>query len=899
MRTATAFLVTVLTLLQISSVAFAAPTVCNSTFFDCQSGSPRCIPLEWICDNVRDCANGFDEAKCKFKHDCTGNTMACRDGECISAAFKCDGTVDCMDGSDEVACGSYPPPPNNNMHFSFGNGFISACSHPKYQCRGNGPCIAASAVCDGDRDCPYGDDEVQCEHLEHDDEDDQPIQCSSNSMTCADGSACVPLAWLCDGAKDCDDGSDETDCDASEELGAQENVKLCSKDEFRCSGNEGQCISFNRTCDSKRDCPAGDDEGEHCDECRSLNCEYKCHIFSAGVKCHCGPGTELADDGYSCIDIDECLEEGKHCQHYCENSHNKFHCKCAAGYSLGRDGFTCKLDSTHDGRIFIALGNEIRRMPIFDPLDSTDGYSVHQDIGSHGLVKSIDYVVSTGQMYAAIMRSPQEGELAVSVNGHLKVIRENVIGIGQVVVDWSTKNVYFTQKYPAPNPGITICTANGFYCKQIIRGVDADSDDASKRQSYMGLAIYPQRGLLFWIDSYGGHFKICVCNLDGSESRTLVDNKLDYPMGLTVDSIRGELYFGDVEKGLIEKINIATLERHIVLSNGVLHPYDMLVFNGDIYWSEWGTQALKKVQLSHHHSTATIVHSYHKFPYGIAVNHSMAQPSILHDPCKKINCNWMCTNIFDHNNQPAARCVCPNGYKSEDNDCIPEIGMRHKYTENESYTGFAVMKELCDQNKACFNGGVCEEVAVDGITSNRIICTCADEFDGAHCEHLMEASALTDEEGQSVWMSVVFFFLFLAFSVTLVIFLYHNKERIQAVGKMGASRLNQMNIAPKVSPIVENIRSHIPSLARTPKTPGQTSTTCVRVEFDNPMFNDCAIPATGESSIGNRNQNENEEVRSNPNTQSSYSNPHYVEPPVTTAGPFSGYEVSYSNKFVY
>ncbi|RCN42592.1 Low-density lipoprotein receptor domain class A [Ancylostoma caninum] len=81
----------------------------NSTQFDCQTtGDPhRCIPLEWLCDGLKDCKNGLDESHCSYLHSCPEGNFICRSGDCVSGKFKCDGEIDCPGGEDEKGC-DYP-----------------------------------------------------------------------------------------------------------------------------------------------------------------------------------------------------------------------------------------------------------------------------------------------------------------------------------------------------------------------------------------------------------------------------------------------------------------------------------------------------------------------------------------------------------------------------------------------------------------------------------------------------------------------------------------------------------------------------------------------------------------------------------------------------------------------
>ncbi|PIO74269.1 EGF-like domain protein [Teladorsagia circumcincta] len=106
----------------------------------------------------------------------------------------------------------------------------------------------------------------------------------------------------------------------------------------------------------------------------------------------------------------------------------RYRCTCAPGYRLGADGHSCRVDRDSEGTLFIALGHEVRTMPLFESRTSHEGYETAQSLGSHGVVRSIDFVWNRQLIYLAISNSDHKGEVAVSVGGLLRVIRENIVG---------------------------------------------------------------------------------------------------------------------------------------------------------------------------------------------------------------------------------------------------------------------------------------------------------------------------------------------------------------------------------------------------------------------------------------------------------------------------------------
>nr|XP_029713109.1 uncharacterized protein LOC109413094 isoform X2 [Aedes albopictus] len=73
---------------------------CFANEFQCADSS--CIPLQWKCDNIKDCQNGEDESDCKF---CERDEYRCLSNDkCIPDKWRCDQYEDCPDASDELDC---------------------------------------------------------------------------------------------------------------------------------------------------------------------------------------------------------------------------------------------------------------------------------------------------------------------------------------------------------------------------------------------------------------------------------------------------------------------------------------------------------------------------------------------------------------------------------------------------------------------------------------------------------------------------------------------------------------------------------------------------------------------------------------------------------------------------
>ncbi|EGT53913.1 hypothetical protein CAEBREN_19512 [Caenorhabditis brenneri] len=611
--------------------------------------------------------------------------------------FKCDGRNDCYDDTEENYCEYNFRRLNVPAPFNFGD--------PKFYNDGgfdkNG-CLPGFGICS--------------------------LQ-----------NTCIPSQLFCDGKPDCFlHSDDERNCTGGESA----TLNPC-KDKFVCSKNstwdDQVCIQMEELCNGKKDCPLGDDESEKCFECSAKHCEHLCQNTPTGAKCVCKKGYRLASDGFSCVDLDECTLPERACHHFCENQVGSFVCSCAKGYRLKADKKSCESTKSSKGTFLLGVMNGIEGRPL--DFSDTNFTSVYK---TDGLFSTFDYLRRDQKIFMTMHPFiGKGGRLVVKEDGKpIKTLRENISHSYNLAVDWIGGNLFFTEIVRELNHDnsaigrISVCTMDGKFCRRLIEGKELFAISA--------FAIHPMRGLIFYTDHDNTTTRIMMTNMDASQvseatiiesnrnfqKQVLVETNSRMIRPLVIDYLKHDLYFGDHAQHNIQRVNIDTKKITVMDYKTYMHPSDAMTFhNGYLYRTEMHNflQVMEVAREGSHVHTLSSNHQFMGMPLHMTVNDSLHQPEPSHNPCKELDCPWICVIVPDF----TAKCLCPDGYTSSmlGTTCIPpstETGERN----NLPHIGLELMSEYCKTGVGCLNGGSCREVS----NKTRIVCDCVDPYDGLYCE---------------------------------------------------------------------------------------------------------------------------------------------------------------------
>ncbi len=182
---------------------------------------------------------------------------------------------------------------------------------------------------------------------------------------------------------------------------------------------------------------------------------------------------------------------------------------------------------------------------------------------------------------------------------------------------------------------------------------------------------------MFWTD-WGNRPKIERASMDGSNRKVLHRDHLNWPNALTIDHPTQTLYWADAKLHVIESCDINGFNRRPVLTEGVLHPFGMTVFENRLYWSDWNSLAILSVtkgigqnrstiedEISAHEDqltqNATDVLTDLFFPTDLHVVHPSLQMP-METPCGRGSanggCEYMCLLSAE---EEGYSCACPTG----------------------------------------------------------------------------------------------------------------------------------------------------------------------------------------------------------------------------------------------
>ncbi|KAK9511107.1 hypothetical protein O3M35_005737 [Rhynocoris fuscipes] len=498
-----------------------------------------------------------------------------------------------------------------------------------------------SLYCDGTSDCADGSDEPA---------DCPKSTCGSTLFQCALTRKCIPSSWMCDRENDCGTTADGVQ-DLSDEIDKKcKTEKTCLPNEVSCGDEEDTCIHLSKFCNKKIDCPNMYDEGDHCTKPCLLDCNDRCVKTPTGDMCFCDPGYKPVNKT-ECRDYDEC-ELDSSCDQLCANTVGSFKCSCTSGYTKISDT-GCKavnVPPEEEATLFFTSTSGIVRTTL-------DGTKELVSIKNNDQAQSLA-IDHRGEKICMITRSNGTGSVvclhATLTPMETPQIQPNIFPLSKhthLALDWVSGNWYFLDE---SREMIFLCTNSMKYCTILI------DTNLSKPRAF---ALDPTKGFMFFTE-WGNNAipRLDRALMDGTERVPLVDHKIVYPLGVTLDFPKQHVYWVDSYMDCVERVDYNGNNRKTIHKGFLVKSlYDITVFENTLYLTSARHQSI--YSLNKFNTSEFKVIASDLRPYSIHVYHRQRQPDVAH-PCKVANgqCQHICIPAWK-NNVSYANCHCQMGYK--------------------------------------------------------------------------------------------------------------------------------------------------------------------------------------------------------------------------------------------
>lgn len=229
------------------------------------------------------------------------------------------------------------------------------------------------------------------------------------------------------------------------------------------------------------------------------------------------------------------------------------------------------------------------------------------------------------------------------------VVQSGLLTAEGLAVDWIGMNFYWVD---SNLDQIEVAQINGNCRRTLISG-----DMSSPR----AIAVDPREGLLFWTDWDKYYPRIERCSMAGEERQIIVrvDRMLGaWPNGLTLDYTMTRVYWTDARSDSIHTTDYNGNDHHLIIRNqeNLSHPFSISVFENNVYWTDWRTNAVIRAN-KWNGSDITVIDQTSSQPFGIQVLHSSRQPRDGPSPCGDNNggCSHLCLI-----NLKSYKCECPH-----------------------------------------------------------------------------------------------------------------------------------------------------------------------------------------------------------------------------------------------
>ncbi|XP_054162427.1 low-density lipoprotein receptor-related protein 4-like [Oppia nitens] len=368
-------------------------------------------------------------------------------------------------------------------------------------------------------------------------------------------------------------------------------------------------------------------------------------------------GIQIFDNEFTAAKSDVrnvCSNAG--CSHLCllSPSSSGYRCSCPTGVILGNDSKTCASDMQK--YLVVAVRNTIRRISLQVPYFADVVIQLNQQ-PSNAII--VDIHIENNTIFWSDIKE-QKIYRANIVTGNVEVVID--IGLHDVnglAVDNVGKMLYWTD---AGRKKIEVSNLDGSD-RRVLIWHELDSPRA--------IAVNHFTGHMIWAD-WGSQVRIERADMDGGRRAVIVSERLGWPNGITITR-KGRFIWADSKTHTIEMADINGVNRQTLVTD-VPAPYGVAVIEDNIYWTDWETRAIHRINIDGNEGKAEIIiKGLNNLVDLRAVNTLANDTHIIHNMCQ-IN-NGGCSHLCLRNSAKGYSCLCPTGMVlyNDERTCNPNL----------------------------------------------------------------------------------------------------------------------------------------------------------------------------------------------------------------------------------
>ncbi|KAK7175881.1 hypothetical protein R3I93_000216 [Phoxinus phoxinus] len=287
------------------------------------------------------------------------------------------------------------------------------------------------------------------------------------------------------------------------------------------------------------------------------------------------------------LGFNKCGRRNGGCTHLCLPRHNVTSCACPTGILLKSDGRSC--DNLPETYLLFSNRISVRRIS----LDTNDHTDVYVPVPELQNVISLDYDSVERKLYYTDVSLDVIRRVNLDGSNMETVISHGLKTTDGLAVDWVARNMYWTD---TGRNTIEVAHLDGTSRKVLVN----NSLDEPR-----AIAVFPSKGFLFWTD-WGHIAKIERAYLDGTDRKVLINTDLGWPNGLTLDYDTRRIFWVDAHLDRIESSDLNGKLRQILISP-VSHPFALTQQDHWIYWTDWQTKSIQRVDKHTGRSKETVL----------------------------------------------------------------------------------------------------------------------------------------------------------------------------------------------------------------------------------------------------------------------------------------------------